>query len=179
MNKLGGHCALAGALLLFAPPVLLADDCESSFYAEGLTLRTARTRNAAPRTGQVTRLHQVPIIDSLDSYVPGASLVIASGQIANVDARRARLMLGTLWVDYSSLLSTDPQLEFTVGECVRFSGVQPLRNGDLLAAAMSLGASSGDSEGKTLDEFISPSLKINDNNAIIGTNGIIGGGQRE
>jgi hypothetical protein len=190
-------CVFAGALLLIAPPLSMADDCELLFYVEGLTLRSARTRNVAPLAGQVAQLHQVQaslpsnslyrgtyhgadaIIDPLDSYVPGASLVIASGRIVDIDVGRARLLLGTLWVDYSSLLGPDPQLEFIVGDCVRFSGIQPLRNGDLLAGAMSLEASSGNPEREIIDASISPASKINSYNAIIGTNGIIGGGRKK
>jgi len=73
------------------------------------------------------------LVDAYDTYVPGAMRVLVSGRVDEVDASLARIRIEGLWIDYSALLASAPQLKFSNGEIVSLSGIQPSSGGVLIA----------------------------------------------
>jgi hypothetical protein len=66
------------------------------------------------------------------AYVPGASLVTVRGSIAAVDTGRATARVGTVLVDYSAYLATNPNYVPESGDTFEVTGTQPQPGGAVL-----------------------------------------------
>lgn len=122
---------------------------------------------------------------------PGVTRVTGVRRIIAVDAALARVKINEVWIDYTAALSLNSGLSFSVGQCVQFSGMQPVALGVVLAdSAEPLQCESGAqttpdaTASKPKSTFLNRSPIVGTNaiigtNAIVGTNGIIGGGKFE
>ncbi len=67
------------------------------------------------------------------SYVPGVSLLKIKNVVTNVDSVIGTVSVGTAAVDYTPLLSSDPQLAPQVAQTLEVVGIQPLAKGVVIA----------------------------------------------
>ena len=81
----------------------------------------------------VTRLENLQ-----ETYVPGASRLMIRALVEEVDGAKGRLRIGAAWVDYNSVLSATGFEAVRPGDIVTIGGIQPLRNGEILAMHGSL-----------------------------------------
>ncbi|MEI8298252.1 MAG: hypothetical protein WCH32_09520, partial [Pseudomonadota bacterium] len=82
------------------------------------------------------------VVNFNNVYVAGASQVVATGIVRAVDSGTARLWIENTAVDYSAVLSANPEFSAQVGDVVQVLGTRPSRFSMILATRAQLVAPS-------------------------------------
>ena len=125
----GRHVAHASSLL----PLLSS--------SSGVTV-AVMSSGPGPDASRLVVQTQVP-------YVPGASSVAAAGLVRAVDRNIATLWIGLARVDYSAVLSVDPNFDPQLGNFVQILGTRPASSSPILASRAQVIATRAEPEGIT------------------------------
>jgi hypothetical protein len=129
-----------GALLLRGP-VEAQNKARTSIRVLGQTVQLPRAEKFAPGTAvavygalRADGTFAVSAVRSSKSYVSGADSVVLSGRVA-LATPTGRAHVGSVAVDYTSVLAANPSVVLKAGDLIRVGGIQPTARGRVIAGA--------------------------------------------